>query len=95
MDESGTPTVAPVLPDIESILGPLDDPQTTAAPSWSWTFALPSACSVISVGEFAGHSPQLDLCQWTPMIHGIMTIVWLMGTIFACISLVGRTFQGS
>jgi len=95
INEQGTPPQAAPLPNPDVVLLPLFGQPDTADPAWSWSFSLPTACSVIQVGNFAGHALQLDMCRWQPMIHSIMTLVWLMTTIMACIALVTRTLQGS
>lgn len=100
IDEGGTPP-----PPASWGLG---DPVAEAAPlraiidnpprantSWSWSFALPSACSVIAVGTFAGRAVAIDLCAYQPMIHDIMSMVWALSTVFACVTLVGRTLTSS
>lgn len=91
MDETGTPTTAEPLPDPEAIFDPLSVPLPPPDLPWSWTFQLPSGCGPISAGVFAGHTVQIDICQWQGMIHSIMTMVWSITFVFAAISIVTRT----
>lgn len=62
------------------------------APAWTWTFQLPSGCAPVALPAF---DMELDLCQWQPMIHDLMSLVWIAATIWFSIGLVGRTLGGS
>lgn len=95
IDETGTPTTFEELPDPDAVLAPLLELPDVADVAWTWSFSLPSSCSVLNVGTFAGKTVTLDLCQWQPMVHSIVGMVWMMLTAFGCIALVGRTLQGS
>jgi len=95
IDETGTPTEAEPLPDPDVLFAPLHDQPVVADPQWTWAFQFPSACSVLSVGTFGGKAVSLDLCKYQGTIHSIMSMVWLMLTVFLCIGLVSRTLQGS
>jgi len=93
IDEAETPAAVDPMADPVAALEPLGLTPAPIDATWSWSFALPSGCSVISVGEFAGHSLSVDLCEYQPTVHDIMSIVWLMTTVFAGLAIVGRTFQ--
>lgn len=98
IDESGTPPPADPFEDPDGWFDPLrgvfENPPV-ADTSWSWSFSLPSSCSVLTVGTFAGHTVTLDLCQWQPMIHAILSMVWLIAGIWAGVGMVGRTLGGT
>lgn len=98
IDETGTPSSVDVSQEavndskadaLEAITG-LGNVQ---APAWSWTFALPSGCTPIVIGPFAGHSVGVDLCEWQPMIHDIVSLIWIAAAIWGCVGLVGRTLS--
>lgn len=60
-------------------------------PSVSWTFALPSSCSVIPVPAFADIAPSLaalDVCQFQPVFHDVMAMVWALAGLVGAIRLV-------
>lgn len=98
IDEQGTPPPEDPFEDpdewFDPIRGVFDNPPT-ADTSWSWAFSLPSSCSVLTVGTFAGHTVTLDLCQWQPMIHSIVSMVWLIAGIWLGVGMVGRTLGGT
>lgn len=52
-----------------------------AAPGWTWTFQLPSGCTALSVPAF---SLTLDVCQFQPIIHDIMSMLWAIATVMGC-----------
>jgi hypothetical protein len=58
-----------------------------AHPVINWAFVLPTGCAVIPLPAFAPIIPQVDVCQFQPMFHDLMSIVWLLGGIFGAISL--------
>lgn len=98
IDETGTPTATPleVAPQDtakqaqETALGTL---ATRTAPTWSWSFSLPSSCSPINLAAFAPFVTTVDVCQFQPVIHDIMTLVWIGATLWGCIAMVGRTLH--
>jgi len=87
IDEEGTPP--PVPP---TVFNPVEDPsqplrdiitQPPAADlAFSWAFQLPAACQVIALPAFGAALPQLDLCEYQPMIHDIMSVIWLLFGVF-------------
>lgn len=94
VDETGTPSEAvDPVPKIEPALQPAKDVATApdsvfpAFPDLNWTFALPSGCSVIPLAAFAPFVESIDVCQFQPMFHDLMTVVWLVGGIFGAIQL--------
>lgn len=99
IDETGTETsVEPDLTEItasgDALTGAIDELAGRNGPSWTFTFALPSNCSVINAGDFAGVPLTIDVCRFQPDIHAIMSVVWALATVWFAIGMVGRTLQG-
>lgn len=59
--------------------------------SWKFSFNLPSQCSVFPM--FMGVS--VDFCSFQPMVHDLMSLVWLSTTVFVLIGMFGRAQRGS
>lgn len=59
-------------------------------PDINWAFELPTACGVIPTPGFAPFIESIDVCQWQPMFHELMTVVWMLGGLFGAISLFMR-----
>ena len=68
----------------------IDSASTIQAPSWSFTFQLPTACSPLVTGL---RGVVLDVCQWRGPIHDLMSMVWGAATVFCLIGMVGRTIR--
>jgi hypothetical protein len=99
IDEGGTPPPDdPFEPNPSSwfdpIRGVFDNPPV-ADTSWTWSFTLPTGCTAMEVGPFMGHTVNVDPCQWQPMIHDLMAVIWLVTGVWICIGMVGRTISGS
>lgn len=98
IDESGTPSSV-TIPDSAvtaskgTALDKIGELGSVPAPAWSWSFSLPSACSPLLVGPFAGVSVDLDMCQYQPMFHDLMSLIWIGGTLWICVGIVGRTLS--
>lgn len=58
-----------------------------AFPTINWAFVLPSSCGVIPTPQFAPFFSSLDVCQFQPMFHDVMNVVWMLGGLFGAISL--------
>lgn len=43
---------------------------------WTWTFALPTGCAALQFDTKVGPVVEIDMCQWQPMIHDIMSMLW-------------------
>jgi len=56
-------------------------------PDIAWDFALPTACGVIPTPAFEPAIESIDVCQFQPMFHELMTVVWMLGGLFGAISL--------
>lgn len=98
IDETGTPASAVidqagVTEARDSVLDRIGELGAIQAPAWSWSFALPSACSVLTVGPFLSQTVEVDLCQYQAMIHDLLSLAWIGAAIWACVGMVGRTFS--
>lgn len=99
IDESGTPSNAGSIfagantnidtqkSGLEAIIAGAN---TKQLPSWSWSFQLPTSCAPIELEAFSDFLPSIDLCQFQPVIHDLMSLLWIACTIWSCISMVGR-----
>jgi len=98
IDEGGTVEVAvdpaDPTPAADGLFDVLENPPA-ADLAFTWSFALPSVCTVMDVGLFAGNMVTLDLCRFQPIIHGVMSFAWILMTVFICIGMVTRTLGGS
>jgi len=56
-------------------------------PVINWSFSLPTGCAMLPLPAFEPFIKPLDICQFRPMFHDVMNIVWLFGGIFGAISL--------
>jgi hypothetical protein len=62
--------------------------------SWSFTFALPTGCSPIPMGGYEPYLTGINICEWQPQIHDLMSMAWLAAAVFLCIGMVGRAIGG-
>lgn len=98
MDETGTPTQTDIdqkmdkdapkktQKDIDDIaLDPVG--KLPKLPTINWAFMLPTGCSVIPTPAFAPMLTGIDVCQFQPVFHDLMSIVWVFGGLFGAISL--------
>lgn len=97
MDETGTPTPPEPAPNWwdETLQGLRDfaaDP--TAAlpelPELNWSFELPTGCAAIPLPAFAPFLTEIDICQFQPLFHELMSVVWVMGALFGAIGMFFR-----
>lgn len=56
-------------------------------PSINWAFVLPSGCATIPTPAFEPMLKGIDVCQFQPVFHDLMSIVWVFGGLFGAISL--------
>lgn len=59
-------------------------------PSLNWAFRLPTGCTPLSITAFAPFLQTIDICQFQPMFHDIMSMVWTIGGLFGAIGLFWR-----
>lgn len=96
IDETGT---AEPLPDdgqtvAETILQTLQDCADDlsaclpAMPDISWTFSLPTGCAPIPLGGgFEQYVDPIDICQWQPLFHDLMSMIWAGVGLFGAVAL--------
>lgn len=96
VDETGMPTAESVdadrLRDLEDENRAWIDGLVAANPfpDINWAFELPTACGVIPTPAFAPAMESIDVCQFQPMFHDVMSVVWVLGGLFGAISLFMR-----
>lgn len=94
IDEAGVPDGSILKQDAakdtyKQIQDLVNDPKAKLPqlPTISWDFALPTGCAVIPLPAFEPFVKPIDVCQFLPMFHDIMTVVWLLGGLFGAISM--------
>lgn len=100
LDETGTPdgknAFDPAKTDIDnaktSAETNIGNAAKIAAPSWSFSFQLPTGCAPYVTGI---KGVVLNVCQYQSTIHGLLSAIWAAATIFAMIGMVGRTIRES
>lgn len=96
IDETGTPQAPATTPGADAegagagLRGFVDGITGTSFPAFQWSFALPTTCGVIQVPAFAPYLSTIDVCQFQPLFHDIMTVVWVLGGLFGAIGLFWR-----
>ena len=68
--------------------GFFSDQRDITLPSWTWTFAFPSACTALVLPAF--NDFEIDVCQFQPMIHDLMSVLWVIAGIWGLIALFQR-----
>lgn len=98
IDESGT-DVAPDLQTqikVDAGLQPITDflANPSAAlptfPTLNFGFVLPSGCTAVTIPAFSPWLDAIDVCQFQPMFHEIMSLVWVIGGIFGAMGMFFR-----
>lgn len=98
IDESGTPSSAPELPNAATEWLPaLQEIQAPRAANtaWSFTFQFPTGCQAIVIGPWAGQEVRVDVCQFQPMIHELVSILWIISGIILALRMAYTTLSGS
>lgn len=100
IDETGTPETVPELEDpqqqADDVYKPLadivEDPESfwPELPEFNWSFQLPTGCGILNVPAFEPFLTGIDVCQFQPIFHDIMSVVWVMGGLFGAIGLFWR-----
>lgn len=100
IDETGTPETVPELEDpqqqADDVYKPLadivEDPESfwPELPEFNWSFQLPTGCGILNVPAFEPFLTGIDVCQFQPMFHDIMSVVWVMGGLLGAIGLFWR-----
>ncbi len=105
IDESGTPNGGDSKDRLIDAVNKAADDQKAAienasklkADGWTFSFALPSGCTALTLPgyQIPGQGAlSIDVCKWQPMIHDVMTMLWLICTVWGCINMVGSTQRG-
>lgn len=102
IDEAGTPPPDTKNPaaDAQEALSEwstcLLSPSTCfpALPSLNWTFTLPTSCGVIDIAAFAPYLTGIDICQFQPMFHDLMSVAWIAAGLLGALGLVFRDATG-
>jgi hypothetical protein len=98
IDETGTPTgedfPGPAVIDsaVSGVMSCVTSPLAClpALPALSWSFALPSGCSAFPVTGFGSWITEIDVCEFQPVFHDLMSVVWVLGGLFGAIGLFWR-----
>jgi len=102
IDEAGTPTSAEepyqvpkteleqTKTDAITQMTTATDP-TTKDTAWKFSFAFPTGCSPIPMYL----DVTVDMCQYQGMVHDLMSMVWIIATVFGVIAMFNRTFVGA
>lgn len=70
-------------------IGAFGDHQNISLPGWTWTFQFPTGCTPLVLGAF--DDLEIDVCQWQPIIHDLMSMLWIIAGIWGLIDLFRRT----
>ena len=62
-----------------------------AFPTLNWSFRLPSGCVPLQIPAFAPYLQEIDVCQFMPIFHDLMSVVWVLGGLFGVISMFWRS----
>lgn len=106
IDETGTPNGSDVKNKLTDDVNKAADQQKAEiekaaqlkADGWTFSFSLPSGCTALTLAgyQIPGQGPlSIDVCKWQPMIHDVMTMLWLICTVWGCINMVGSTQRSS
>ena len=106
IDETGTPNGSDVKNKLTDDVNKAADQQKAEiekaanlkADGWTFSFSLPSGCTALTLAgyQIPGQGPlSIDVCKWQPMIHDVMTMIWLICTVWGCINMVGSTQRSS
>lgn len=98
VDETGVPTEVAELADTQDLAdqstAPIDgveDPSFwPSLPDVTFDFALPTGCVSLAIPAFSPYLEQIDVCEFQPMFHSIMELVWILGALFGAIGLFWR-----
>lgn len=99
VDEKGTPEALKLEPQQEAdkafqeLKDFAQDPtaKLPAFPTLNWAFELPTGCLAISLPAFAPYLEAIDVCQFQPLFHELMSIIWVLGGLFGAISMFWRS----
>lgn len=99
INEEGTPEAQQDThkQDVDNALSDLNRLASNPASFWPtlpeirWDFALPTGCAAIAIPAFEPWLQEIDVCQFQPIFHDIMSAVWVLGGLFGAISIFWRS----
>lgn len=99
INEDGTPEAQQDThkQDVDNALSDLNKLASNPASFWPtlpeirWDFALPTGCAAIAIPAFEPWLQEIDVCQFQPIFHDIMSAVWVLGGLFGAISIFWRS----
>lgn len=66
------------------------DPAKRFGPQyWSWSFQLPTGCTPFVMAGYTNMT--IDVCKFKPMIHDLMSMIWLISTFFGILYIARET----
>lgn len=101
IDESGTkPDAGTTLDPAKTALdtakdsakNAIDGASSMTAPTWSFSFQLPTGCAPYVTGL---RGVILNVCEYQSKIHDLMSMIWAASTFFCLVGMVGRTIRES
>lgn len=101
IDETGTkPDAGTTLDSAKTALdtakdsakNAIDGASSMTAPTWSFSFQLPTGCAPYVTGL---RGVILNVCEYQSKIHDLMSMIWAASTFFCLVGMVGRTIRES
>lgn len=100
IDEAGTPTGDAFKDKLQKAVedagketkAGIEKASGLKADGWGFGFNFPAGCAPFRLTALG---VDVDVCRWQPMIHDLMSMVWLISTIGCCIYMVGATLRGA
>lgn len=100
IDETGTPSSKDYNAETSALETAKNDilteiGKTRTGSGFTWTFALPTGCTPLVINAFSSEingGLSIDICEWQPMIHDLMSMLWIAATIFALWGMASRAF---
>ncbi len=97
IDETGTPTQGNFSDGEQRLEQAKTDAiaeinKVRTGQGFTWTFQLPTGCQPLQLPAFAGMIDSIDICQFQPMIHDLLSMIWIAATIFALWGMASRAF---
>lgn len=102
VDENGTPAAATAAGQFDGGVSGIEGVKNGAGsaindaknapmlPGWSWSFQLPTGCSPYPMAAFG---MSIDVCDFKPMIHDLMSLIWVSAGIFGLLALLRSAFS--
>lgn len=99
IDEDGTPSAVDDThkSDIDDELKGIRDLADNPRDFWpefrdiEWAFRLPTGCSAVDLPGFAPFIPSINVCKIQPVIHDLLSVVWILSGILGSIGIFWRS----